>query len=126
MNIIIYIAVVDFKGESRAPEFIHPLSDMEYYAGDTALFTVKLKGYPSPAVLWYKDGQRLKHGDSTASTTTTALSTVSDVVSTGKCGNRDFTLTLTKVTSESDAEFMCVARNVAGESRCSCQLIVNR
>jgi len=42
-----------------------------------------------------------------------------------KIGNRDYILSFAYVTLDEDAEYMAVARNLAGEARSSAQLIVN-
>ena len=42
-----------------------------------------------------------------------------------KIGNRDYILSFDYVTLDEDAEYMAVARNLAGEARSSAQLIVD-
>ena len=124
---------VDFRGESRAPEFIRPLRDLEIYAGATARFAVKLKGYPRPAVLWFRDGRRLPASARGAGPDDDWAGPGDDdgagprhgVVSVGASGNRDYAMSITNATHHDDAEYMCVARNVAGVTDTCCQLIVN-
>lgn len=41
-----------------------------------------------------------------------------------KIGNRDYVLTFDYVTLDDDAEYSVVARNIAGEVKCTSQLIV--
>lgn len=41
-----------------------------------------------------------------------------------KFGNRDYILTIDYATMDDDAEYMVVARNVAGEAKSSAQVIV--
>ena len=41
-----------------------------------------------------------------------------------KIGNRDYILSFDYVTLDEDAEYMAIARNVAGEARSTAQLIV--
>ena len=53
----------DNTQESRAPEFLKPLHDVETIIGHTVKFRCKVKGYPHPKVLWFKDGKRLKPSD---------------------------------------------------------------
>jgi titin len=45
-------------------------------------------------------------------------------VPTEKIGNRDYVLTFDYVTLDDDAEYTAVAKNIAGEVRCTAQLIV--
>ncbi len=41
-----------------------------------------------------------------------------------KFGNRDYILTLDNATLDDDAEYMVVARNIAGEAKSTAQVIV--
>ena len=45
-------------------------------------------------------------------------------VCTERFGNRDYVLTLNYVTLDDDAEYTVIAKNIAGETKCSAQLIV--
>ena len=49
--------------ECKTPEFIKPLHDVETFIGNSVKFRCKVKGYPHPKVLWFKDGKRLKPSD---------------------------------------------------------------
>jgi len=45
--------------ELKAPEFLRTLADVEVTEGQSVKFRCKVKGYPQPRVVWYKDGQLL-------------------------------------------------------------------
>ena len=45
--------------DQTAPEFLKKPQDIEVIAGQSAKFRCKVKGYPLPRVLWYKNGRRL-------------------------------------------------------------------
>ncbi len=57
---------------------------------------------------------------------TTKIKTIDNVmlILTEKLGNRDYLLTLEKVTIDDDAEYTVIAKNLAGEAKSRAQLIV--
>ncbi|XP_067930969.1 uncharacterized protein [Watersipora subatra] len=95
--------------DQKAPLFLKELSDIEATEGEVVKFRCKVRAYPLPRVSWYKDGERL---DS------------SQQYKIEKYGNRDYSLTITGVTPDHDAEFTVLAKNGAGESKSSAQLLV--
>ncbi|KAL8563945.1 hypothetical protein ACOMHN_059375 [Nucella lapillus] len=103
------VTVKDNKQELKKPEFLKELKDVEVFEGQSVKFRCKVKGYPPPRIHWYKDGSLLTSNKSCRIE---------------KFGNRDYLLTLDHVTMEEDAEYMVVARNVAGQVKSSVQLIV--
>lgn len=51
----------DNKQELKKPEFIKDIKDVEVKEGQSVKFRCKVKGYPQPRVIWYKDGKLLKN-----------------------------------------------------------------
>lgn len=48
--------------EMKKPEFLKEIEDQEVKEGQHVKFRAKVKGYPLPRVVWYKDGNLLKNG----------------------------------------------------------------
>lgn len=46
----------------KKPEFLKEIEDQEVKEGQHVKFRTKVKGYPLPRVVWYKDGHLLKNG----------------------------------------------------------------
>eukprot|EP00105_Crassostrea_gigas_P035123 XP_019919271.1 PREDICTED: uncharacterized protein LOC105319247 isoform X4 [Crassostrea gigas] len=95
--------------EMKKPEFLKEIEDQEVKEGQHVKFRAKVKGYPLPRVVWYKDGNLLKNGTN---------------YKIEKFGNRDYLLNVEYATPEDDAEYWVVAKNVAGETKSTAQLIV--
>ncbi|XP_060078348.1 titin-like [Ylistrum balloti] len=95
--------------ELKAPEFLKGIQDVEVIEGQAVKFRCKVKGYPQPRVVWYKDGQRLKSDSN---------------YKLEKYGNRDYLMTIDFATMNEDAEYTVMAKNMAGEVKSSAQLIV--
>ncbi|XP_052719615.1 uncharacterized protein LOC128191529 isoform X6 [Crassostrea angulata] len=95
--------------EMKKPEFLKEIEDQEVKEGQHVKFRAKVKGYPLPRVVWYKDGHLLKNGTN---------------YKMEKFGNRDYLLNVEYATPEDDAEYWVVAKNVAGEAKSTAQLIV--
>lgn len=137
--------------EMKKPEFLKEIEDQEVKEGQHVKFRAKVKGYPLPRVVWYKDGHLLKNGtnykigknhiifNSSYDHMTFDLSLkiinfsweiwIFDRFSlvlffTEKFGNRDYLLNVEYATPEDDAEYWVVAKNVAGEAKSTAQLIV--
>ena len=47
--------------EMKKPEFLKEIEDQEVKEGQHVKFRAKVKGYPLPRVVWYKDGSLLKN-----------------------------------------------------------------
>jgi len=45
--------------EQKAPLFLKELYDIEAAEGDTVKFRCKVRAFPPPRVMWYKDGHRI-------------------------------------------------------------------
>ena len=50
----------DNKQDLKKPEFIKGIQDVDIKEGQSVKFRCKVKGYPQPRVVWYKDGKLLK------------------------------------------------------------------
>lgn len=64
-GIILSLLVNCFAGnnqEMKKPEFLKEIEDQEVKEGQHVKFRAKVKGYPLPRVVWYKDGNLLKNG----------------------------------------------------------------
>ncbi|KAK3082766.1 hypothetical protein FSP39_004717, partial [Pinctada imbricata] len=105
----IILTVKKNNQDFKKPEFLKEIQDIEVKEGQNVKFRAKVKGYPSPRVVWYKDGKFIKHGGD---------------YKIEKFGNRDYILTIDHATPEDDAEYWVVARNVAGDVKSTAQLIV--
>ncbi|KAK7113503.1 hypothetical protein V1264_012777 [Littorina saxatilis] len=103
------VTVKDNKQELKKPEFLKELKDVEVLEGQSVKFRCKVKGYPQPRINWYKDGNLLRSNKSCRIE---------------KFGNRDYILTIDCATMDDDAEYMVLAKNVAGEVRSTAQVIV--
>lgn len=103
------VTVKENKQELKKPEFLKELKDVEVLEGQSVKFRCKVKGYPQPRINWYKDGVLLKGSKSCRIE---------------KFGNRDYILTIDWATMDDDAEYMVVARNVAGQVKSTAQVIV--
>ncbi|XP_069107714.1 LOW QUALITY PROTEIN: titin homolog [Argopecten irradians] len=93
----------------KAPEFLKGIKDVEVFEGQNVKFRCKVKGYPQPRVIWYKDGKRM---------------TSNSNCKLEKYGNRDYLMTIDCATLDEDAEYTVMAKNIAGEVKSSAQLIV--
>lgn len=65
-GIILSLLVNCFAGnnqEMKKPEFLKEIEDQEVKEGQHVKFRAKVKGYPLPRVVWYKDGNLLKNGN---------------------------------------------------------------
>ena len=47
--------------EQNPPDFVKGLDDVEVVEGQSVKFRVKVRGYPTPRVLWFKEGKRIKN-----------------------------------------------------------------
>nr|XP_022322544.1 titin homolog isoform X5 [Crassostrea virginica] len=104
-----FLKVKNNNQEMKKPEFLKEIEDQEVKEGQHVKFRAKVKGYPLPRVVWYKDGSLLKNSSN---------------YKIEKFGNRDYLLNIDYATPEDDAEYWIVAKNVAGETKSTAQLIV--
>lgn len=59
LKFVIFNSIVENTQELKAPEFIKGIQDIEVMEGQSVKFRCKVKGYPQPRVVWYKDGHKL-------------------------------------------------------------------
>lgn len=94
---------------NSAPQFIETLKDKTIEPGDDITLRVRLSGYPSPSVKWFKDGKEILTTDSKFKLTYDELS------GTHMLTNRE-------VTVDDMGEFTCTASNSVGNETCKCTL----
>ncbi len=58
-----FVHTPDNPSDKVCPEFLKELQDVEVMEGKSARFRCKLRGYPQPRVLWYKDGKRMRDSE---------------------------------------------------------------
>ena len=141
-----FFSTADNNQEMKKPEFLKEIEDQEVKEGQHVKFRAKVKGYPLPRVVWYKDGNLLKNSSNyKIGKILVHLPCIFSVVIWSvwvdfqcfwsslcffvvdfaeKFGNRDYLLNIDYATPEDDAEYWIVAKNVAGETKSTAQLIV--
>ncbi|XP_039604015.1 immunoglobulin superfamily DCC subclass member 3 [Polypterus senegalus] len=89
------------------PEFLQWPQSMSKPAGSSALFNCVAQGVPEPHLIWLKNGKVLVPGDNI------------------KLTNNNSTLAITRITSEDEAIYQCIAENTAGTNQASARLAVS-
>ncbi|KTF74529.1 hypothetical protein cypCar_00033809, partial [Cyprinus carpio] len=89
------------------PEFIQWPQSVSKPAGGSAVFTCVAQGVPEPHIIWLKNGKILTPGDNV------------------KLTNNNSTLAVTRITSEDEAIYQCIAENSAGTNQASARLAVS-
>ncbi|XP_009292645.2 immunoglobulin superfamily DCC subclass member 3 [Danio rerio] len=89
------------------PEFIQWPQSVSKPAGGSAVFTCVAQGVPEPHIIWLKNGKILTPGDNV------------------KLTNNNSTLAVTRITSEDEAIYQCIAENTAGTNQASARLAVS-
>ncbi|KAI7798764.1 putative immunoglobulin superfamily DCC subclass member 3-like, partial [Triplophysa rosa] len=89
------------------PEFIQWPQSVSKPAGGSAVFTCVAQGVPEPHIIWLKNGKVLTPGDNV------------------KLTNNNSTLAVTRITSEDEAIYQCIAENTAGTNQASARLAVS-
>uniref|UniRef100_UPI003AABEAA8 immunoglobulin superfamily DCC subclass member 3 n=1 Tax=Centroberyx gerrardi TaxID=166262 RepID=UPI003AABEAA8 len=88
------------------PEFLQWPQSVSKPAGGSAVFTCVAQGVPEPHLIWLKNGKVLTPGDNV------------------KLTNNNSTLAVTRITSEDEAIYQCIAENSAGTNQASARLAV--
>ncbi|XP_075867852.1 immunoglobulin superfamily DCC subclass member 3 [Nelusetta ayraudi] len=88
------------------PEFLQWPQSVSKPAGGSAVFTCVAQGVPEPHLIWLKNGKVLMPGHNV------------------KLTNNNSTLALTRITSEDEAIYQCIAENSAGANQASARLAV--
>lgn len=91
-----------------SPQFLQKLEDKEVMEGSKVDLEVDVGGQPKPTVEWLKDGQPVKPGE--------RIRIESD--------ERVHTLSITNVKLDDEAEYTCIAKNIAGEASCKSEVLV--
>ncbi|KAJ8398468.1 hypothetical protein AAFF_G00427230 [Aldrovandia affinis] len=89
------------------PEFLQWPQSVSKPAGGSAVFTCLAQGVPEPHLIWLKNGKILTPGDNV------------------KLTNNNSTLAVTRITSEDEAIYQCIAENSAGTNQASARLAVS-
>uniref|UniRef100_A0A8C7HR40 Immunoglobulin superfamily DCC subclass member 3 n=1 Tax=Oncorhynchus kisutch TaxID=8019 RepID=A0A8C7HR40_ONCKI len=89
------------------PEFMQWPQSVSKPAGGSAVFTCVAQGVPEPHLIWLKNGKILMPGDNV------------------KLTNNNSTLAMTRITSEDEAIYQCIAENMAGTNQASARLAVS-
>uniref|UniRef100_A0A3Q3JFK4 Uncharacterized protein n=1 Tax=Monopterus albus TaxID=43700 RepID=A0A3Q3JFK4_MONAL len=88
------------------PEFVQWPQSVSKPAGGSAVFICVAKGVPEPHLIWLKNGKVLMPGHNIRLT------------------NHNSTLALTRISSEDEAIYQCIAENSAGTNQASARLAV--
>ncbi|XP_062302040.1 immunoglobulin superfamily DCC subclass member 3, partial [Osmerus eperlanus] len=89
------------------PEFLQWPQSVSKPAGGSAVFTCVAQGVPEPHLIWLKNGKILMPGDNV------------------KLTNNNSTLAVTRITSEDEAIYQCIAENSAGTNQASARLAMS-
>lgn len=103
-----YSSTLEKKKEK--PVFLSQLSPAAVTTGETARFTARICGFPKPMVQWSHNGKVIK----------------SSSVYKLKEEKEEYTLVITKVTSEYEGEYSCTATNRFGQTTCTTYLEVKK
>ncbi|KAM4600947.1 immunoglobulin superfamily DCC subclass member 3 [Polymixia lowei] len=90
------------------PEFLQWPQSVSRPAGGSAVFTCTAQGVPEPHLIWLKNGKILSPGDNV------------------KLTNNNTTLAVTRITSEDEAIYQCIAENSAGTNQASARLALTQ
>ncbi|KAL6099265.1 uncharacterized protein ACO6RY_01117 [Pungitius sinensis] len=88
------------------PEFLQWPQSVSKPVGGSAVFTCVAQGVPEPHLIWLKNGKVLMPGHNV------------------KLTNNNSTLALTRINSEDEAIYQCIAENSAGTNQASARLAV--
>nr|XP_057903671.1 immunoglobulin superfamily DCC subclass member 3 [Doryrhamphus excisus] len=88
------------------PEFLQWPQSVSKPAGGSAVFTCVAQGVPEPHLIWLKNGKVLMPGHNI------------------KLTNNNSTLALTRISTEDEAIYQCIAENSAGTNQASARLAV--
>lgn len=103
-----YSSTLEKKKEK--PVFLTQLSPAAVTSGETARFTVHISGFPKPSVQWFHNGKIIKS------------SSVYKIIE----EKEEYTLIVTKVTTEYEGEYSCTASNRFGKTTCTAYLEVKK
>uniref|UniRef100_A0A3P9HHA8 Ig-like domain-containing protein n=1 Tax=Oryzias latipes TaxID=8090 RepID=A0A3P9HHA8_ORYLA len=96
--------------KKEKPVFLSQLSPSSVMSGETAQLTVRVAGFPKPIVQWFHNGRAIKS------------SSVYRLIE----EKEEYTLVITRVTSEYEGEYSCTATNRFGQMTCSTYLEVKK
>ncbi|CAJ0950227.1 unnamed protein product, partial [Mesorhabditis belari] len=95
----------------EAPQFVSPIKDQVIMEGETARLKGKVLGYPSPELIWLKNGKELQVAEDSRFTLEYA-------------GDGEIDLSISNCTFADDDEYSLLVENIAGVDSCNFELIV--
>ncbi|XP_046374424.2 uncharacterized protein LOC124147724 isoform X3 [Haliotis rufescens] len=101
-------ASVTVQVKNKSPSVTVPLCDVDIKAGESAILTCHISGFPQPSVLWRKNGMLIGH--------TKDFKQMYD--------GRIVKLEIYGVCFQDSGQYECVARNGLGETSTTCLLTV--
>uniref|UniRef100_A0A3Q2Q0K5 Ig-like domain-containing protein n=1 Tax=Fundulus heteroclitus TaxID=8078 RepID=A0A3Q2Q0K5_FUNHE len=102
---------INLVGETLCrPVFLSQLSPAAVTSGESARFTVRVSGFPKPIVQWSHNGRVVK--------SSSGYKLVEE--------EEEYTLVITRVTSEYEGEYSCTATNRFGQTTCTTYLEVKK
>lgn len=96
--------------QKEKPVFLSQLSPAAVTTGETARFTVTVSGVPKPTVQWFHNGKVI------------IRSSIYKLIE----EKQEYTLVITRVTSEYEGEYSCTATNRLGQTTCTTYLEVKQ
>ena len=95
--------------EQTKPEFVEKIKDLNIFEGDSAVFSVKVQGYPQPELQWFTSDREI----------TTEERFLVESMPDGR-----HTFTINDCEAKDRGRYKCVASNVVGKAVCSAGLTV--
>ncbi|KAK1875087.1 Titin [Dissostichus eleginoides] len=96
--------------KKEKPVFLSQLAPAAVTTGETARLTVRLSGFPKPTVKWSHNGKAIQS------------SSIYRLIE----EKEEYTLVITKVTTEYEGEYSCTATNRLGQTTCTTYLEVKK
>lgn len=100
--------VVDAESDSKLPQFVKRLQDVEVTDGQEVMLFCVVSGQPMPSITWYHNGKNIAKNE--------------EYVFTYDRLTGHIYLVILDCLSDDEGEFQCVATNVAGQATTQCKL----
>ena len=95
--------------EQTKPEFVEKMKDLNIFEGDSAIFSIKVQGYPQPELQWFTSDREI----------TTEERFLVESMPEGH-----HTFTINDCEAKDRGRYKCVASNVVGKAVCSAGLTI--